>query len=482
MLPDDDACYAAIRANDRRFDGRLYVGVTSTRIYCRPVCRVRMPKPENCRYFSNPAAAEHAGFRPCLRCRPELAPGRAPIDAASRLAGAAARLIEAGQLETGGLPALAARLGVTDRHLRRVFRREFGVTPVAYSQTQRLLMAKRMLADTRLPVTEVAMAAGFGSLRRFNAVLRSRYGLSPTQLRRDSDAVDAIDDELRFELAYRPPYDWDGILRFLATRAIPGVDIVVDDSWRRSARVRQGSATATGWIVVRHVFERLALQVTVAPSLRRALPTVLAGVARVFDLACEPTVLAESLGELAAEAPGLRVPGAFDGFEMAVRAILGQQVTVRAAHTVAGRLAEALGSPLETPIEGVDRLFPTPEEVARTTLDGIASLGIIRQRAAAIRTLAGEVARGDLCLDPTADVDETLRRLRAVPGIGEWTAQYIALRALAWPDAWPTGDAGLIKALRATSAAHADTIAEPWRPWRGYAALHLWRRLTEEHA
>lgn len=480
LLPDHDSCYAALKTHDRRFDGRLFVGVTSTRIYCRPVCTVRMPKKENCRFFSNHAQAEAAGFRPCLRCRPELAPGWAPVDATQRLAAAAVHLIDAGELESGGLPRLAERLGVTDRHLRRVFREELGVTPVAYAQTQRLLMAKRLLADTSLPVTRVAMIAGFGSLRRFNSAVRDHYGLTPGDLRKKS-AVGAgsLDDALRFELSYRPPFDWVRLLAFLKGRCISGVETVAGDRWMRTVRVTRRQETLTGWIAVRHRPKRHSLAVEVSASLQSVLPAVLNGVRQVFDLSCEPGLVGEALGELAAGALGLRVPGAFDGFEMAVRAILGQQVTVKAAHTIAARFASAFGEPLDTPIEGLCLFFPTAERVAEENVDLIASSGIVRQRAAAILSLAQEVAEGRLLLSPAAEVQEAMHRLKAIRGIGEWTAQYIAMRALAWPDAWPSGDVAIMKALSTKNRREADARAEQWRPWRAYAALHLWRRLQE---
>jgi AraC family transcriptional regulator, regulatory protein of adaptative response / DNA-3-methyladenine glycosylase II len=476
--PANSAQYAALVARDCRFDGRFYVGVTSTGIYCRPVCRVRTPKSENCRFFANAAAAEAAGFRPCLRCRPELAPGAAGIDASSRLAWAAAQRIEAGQLEEGGLEGLAARLGITDRHLRRIFGEAFGVTPIAYAQTQRLLMAKRLLADTALPATEVAMAAGFGSLRRFNTLFQSHYGLTPTALRRASPPA-AVGDGLRFELAFRPPFDWPRWLAFLAGRCVTGVEAVADGRYRRSVRVMCGGVEHAGWLSLELAAGRDAVAALVSPSLVRALPAVLAGVRRLCDLACEPQAVMAVLGPLAADAPGLRVPGAFDGFEMAVRAVLGQQVTVKAAHTLAGRFTAALGEPIETPFAGIHRVFPTAQRVAAASIDDIASLGIVRQRTKAILALASEVAAGRLDLGPAADVSATVAQLEALPGIGRWTAQYIALRALGWPDAWPSGDVALIKSLAVSSAREADQLAEAWHPWRGYATLHLWRRLAE---
>ncbi|WP_043703907.1 DNA-3-methyladenine glycosylase 2 [Leptothrix cholodnii] len=474
------ACYAALVARDRRFDGRFFVGVTSTGIYCRPVCGVRTPKAANCRFFDNAAAAEAGGFRPCLRCRPELAPGLAGIDMPSRLAWAAAQRIEAGALDDGGLTGLSARLGITDRHLRRIFMAAFGVTPIDYAQTQRLLIAKRLLADTTLPVTEVALAAGFGSLRRFNHLFQSRYRLTPGELRRASGPA-AREGGLHFELAFRPPLDWPRLLAFLAARCVAGVEAVADGTYRRSVRLHAGGSEHTGWLALGLAAHGEAIAVDVAPSLLRVLPALLAGVRRLCDLSCDPQAVAAVLGPLAADAPGLRVPGAFDGFEMAVRAVLGQQVTVKAAHTLAGRMAAAFGEPLrsEQSLDGVGLLFPTPQRLASAGAEQIAALGIVRSRADALIALAQAVSSGEIDLGPAADVALCTERLQALPGIGRWTAQYIALRALGWPDAWPSGDVALIKALGAAGPREADALAEAWRPWRSYATVQLWRRLAE---
>lgn len=469
-LPDPAACYEALRSRDARFDGRIFVGVASTRIYCRPVCRVRTPLARNCNFFRTAAAAEAAGFRPCLRCRPELAPGYAAVDAQARLARRAAALIEEGSGE-GGLEAVASRLGVTARHLRRVFDAEFGVSPVDYAQTQRLLLAKRLLTDTALPVTEVALASGFGSLRRFNALFSARYRMTPTRLR--TRVVDeSPSDDLRFLLAYRPPYDWDWVLGFLAARTIAGVESVADRAYRRV--VGSGEHEATGWIEVRRACRGHLLEVRVAPSLARRIPELLGRVRRVFDVEARPDEIAAGLGAWAGERPGIRLPGGFDGFELAARAILGQQVSVKAAHTLAGRVADRFGVPVDTPFDGLTRAFPTAAELAAQAPENVAALGIVRQRAAALVGLARAMAEGRLPLEPAADVDGTLAALRALPGIGDWTAQYVAMRALGWPDAFPASDLVLMRALRVRTPRAALAAAEAWRPWRGYAVMHLW--------
>jgi len=480
-LLDPPSCYRALQSRDARFDGRFFVGVSSTGIYCRPVCGVRLPRRENCRFFPSAAAAESGGFRPCLRCRPELAPGFAAIDAPAAIARRAASLIEDGALDAGGLPELARRIGVTDRHLRRVFAEHFGVSPVQYAQTQRLLLAKRLLTDTVMPVTEVAMASGFASLRRFNALFRERYRLAPGRLRAQASQREAArgahdEPEMRFELAYRPPLDWDALLGFLAARTVAGVETVGARAYRRVVSLRTGERQAIGWLEVRHSAARRTLQVRVSAGLHRAVPQVLARVKRVFDLDGRPDEVADALGPLAADAPGVRVPGAFDGFELAVRAILGQQVSVRAAHTVAGRVAARFGSPVATGVAGLDLAFPAPQALAAAAVDELAALGIVGQRARAIVALARAVCDGRIALEPGGDVEAEIARLRSLPGIGDWTAQYIAMRALGWPDAFPAGDLVVMRALGAPTPAAARDAARAWQPWRAYAVMHLWRR------
>ncbi len=473
MLLDDRQCYRALRTHDARFDGRFFVGVATTGVYCRPVCTARTPREANCRFFPSAAAAEAHGFRPCLRCRPELAPGHASVDASRRLAQAAAGLIDDGRLGEARLPALARALGVTDRHLRRVFQDEFGVAPVQYAQTQRLLLAKRLLTDTAMPVLDVALASGFASLRRFNHLFRARYRMTPGALRRTAGASPG---ELAFDLAYRPPYDWEAMRAFLARRAIAGVEAVEGERYRRTLRVVHGGRECAGWLTVAPAPRRDALRVTLGASLAGALPPVLARVKHLFDLACRPDEIAAALGPLAARHPGLRLPGAADGFEIAVRAILGQQVTVRAAATLAARFAAAFGTPLATPFPALAVLFPAPAAIAQAAPARIAALGIVSVRARAIVALARAVADGALRLDPGAPVEASLAALDALPGVGPWTAQYVAMRALAWPDAFPHPDVAVLAAM-GTERRTALARAERWRPWRSYAVLHLWQSL-----
>jgi len=482
MTLDSHTCYRALEARDARFDGRFFVAVASTRIYCRPVCTVRPPKRENCRFYPSAAAAEADGYRPCLRCRPELAPGNASVDATSRLAQAAASLLEDCALDEAGLDSVATRLGITDRHLRRAFGAEFGVAPIQFAQTQRLLLAKRLLTDTVLPVTEVAFASGFGSVRRFNALFKQRYRLRPSQLRGQLQrhaSTSATADVLRFELSFRPPYDWPALGAFLGARTIAGVESVEGNCYRRSVRVDAGGKEHRGWIEVALSPKKPALRVTVSASLAQALPPVLSRVKALMDLACHPAEVAQALGGIAKHHPGLRVPGAFDGFEVAVRAILGQQVTVAAARTVAGRFASAFGDAIETPFAALTTVFPKAETIAQLPYGRIARLGMPGARARSVVALARAVADGELVLMPNADIEATLEQLRALPGVGEWTAQYIAMRALAWPDAFPHTDLGVMKALGETDARCVLAAGEAWRPWRAYAVMHLWLSLAK---
>lgn len=478
MTLDGDSCYRALSARDARFDGVFFVAVTSTGIYCRPVCTAKTPGRRRCQFFASAALAERAGFRPCLRCRPELAPGHAPLDNARTLARAAAARIEAGALGGGGnLEELAASFGISSRQLRRAVRQEFGVSPVELAQTNRLLLAKRLIAETRLPLAQVAFAAGFDSVRRFNALFRRHYRLTPSDLRRASVAVAA--DCLRLTLAYRPPFDWDALLRFLAARAIPGVECITGGMYQRTVEVGEHR----GWLSVSHVAHRHQLAVELATALAPALPSILARLRSLFDLDARPDVIAghlaldSLLAPLVERHPGLRVPGAFDSFELGLRTILGQQVSVRGASTLAGRLVQRFGEPIETPLACLNRLAPAAEALAAVRITTLAGLGLPKARAETLRNLARSVARREIDLDPGIDPHTIVSRLVALPGIGPWTAEYIAMRALRWPDAFPAGDLGLLKASQSTSGKALEKTAERWRPWRAYAAMHLWESL-----
>lgn len=471
MVMDHKSYYQAVLTHDSRFDGVFFVGVSTTKIYCRTVCTVKTPRSENCNFFSTAAAAEQAGFRPCLRCRPELAPGNARVDAVSRLAASAISRIEDGSLTEKRLDEFAAEMGVTDRHLRRVIQSEFGVSPIELIQTQRLLLAKRLLTDTNLPVTEIAFASGFASLRRFNALFKERYRLNPTELRKNRTTT--ATETLTCELAYRPPFDWQSLLDYLKARALRGVETVEGNRYVRTVAVGKH----TGWIAVEPSVEKSVLRVEVSASLAKALLPTLARVKQVFDLKADPQQIANQLGSLAVANPGLRVPGAFEGFEIAVRAILGQQVSVKSATTLAGRYVAAFGEAMETPLPALTNLSPKPDRVAAADVSELTSLGIIGARAKSILALAEAVASGKVNLTPGGNFEQTMEQLKQLPGIGEWTAQYVAMRALAWPDAFPHTDLGVYKALGINKPKRVLELAEVWRPWRAYAVMHLWKSL-----
>jgi len=474
MFLDPNACFRAVRARDRRFDGRFFVAISSTHIYCRPICPARPPKRENMRFFSSAAAAEGAGYRPCLRCRPERAPGLSTIDAVSRLVGAAMAGIEEHALSSAGVGALAKSLGVSDRHLRRVTEAELGVSPVALAQTQRLLLAKRLLGETSLNLTDIAFASGFGSVRRFNALFKSRYGLSPRALRGSPRAT----DDLRCRLEFRPPLAWETLLQYLRLRAIPGVEAVDATHYRRTVAIDEHR----GWIAVSLAPDGAALEVELSPSLAPVIGAVIVRVKQLFDLGASPDAVSAVLSQdptlapLVRRLPGLRVPGAFEGFELAVRAILGQQVSVKAATTVAGRWAAAFGDGIDTPFPALDRLAPTPARMTGVTVDEIAALGVVGSRARSIAALSAAVSEQRVTLTFAANIEDQMLRLRQVPGIGPWTVEYIAMRALRWPDAFPGTDLMLLRAAK-IGAKELRARAEAWRPWRAYATHYLWQSL-----
>jgi AraC family transcriptional regulator, regulatory protein of adaptative response / DNA-3-methyladenine glycosylase II len=483
---DNHRLYRALTSRDPRFDGVFFVGVTSTDIYCRPVCPVRTPKESNCRFFDTPQAAEHAGFRPCLRCRPELAPGCAPMDDAQRIAQLIVQRLEEGSLdERAGLEAIADQFELSSRQIRRIVTSKLGVPPIQLLLTRRLLLAKQLLTESTLPITEVAFASGFSSLRRFNDAFNRRYRMPPTRLRKkatEGAAAIAERQTSTLQLSYRPPYDWQGILAFLAARALGGIEHVTAASYARTVQLGE----ATGWIEVTHAKAKHALMVEFTHSLTPVLPALLGRVRALFDLDARPDLIARHLrkhGRLASSVkanPGMRVPGAFNGFELGLRAILGQQITVKAATTVAGRFAQAFGEPISTPFAELNRLSPDPSRIAGASVDDIARHGIIAGRARSIIALASAHVSGNLCLDGGAhhDPDDTIKRLSGLPGIGQWTAHYIAMRALRWPDAFPKEDIAIRHILGGLTAREAEVLSQAWRPWRSYAVMHLWGMAT----
>lgn len=484
-----DPRYAALASRDRRFDGEFFVGVTSTGIYCRPVCPARTPRPHHCRFYGTAAAAERDGFRPCLRCRPELAPGRAPMDDATHFAHAALHLIERGVMDNGGgVAALALHLGFSIRQTNRLVQAHFGVAPVELAQTRRLLLAKRLLTESRMPVHEVAMAAGFGSVRRLNHLFVTRYGLSPASFRRSESTTTTDGVGTRLLLTYRPPIAWQYMLQFLAARAMAGVEEVVGDVWRRSVCI----GDCTGWIEAQRISEdRCEIGVTISDTLLPAVSEILPRVRRLFDLDARPdriqahlaAVEPEVLGPALTRRPGLRAVGAFDGFEVAMRAILGQQVSVAAATTMSHRIAARFGEPFAGDPQGRLR-FCTPSATAIADADeqDLMKTGLIRSRAETLRRLADAVASGRMALEPGASPATVVPQLLAMRGIGPWTAGYIAMRCLRSPDHYPMGDLILRRAAGGLSARALEIRSQAWTPWRAYAAMHLWAMSADDRA
>lgn len=484
--PNDKIYYQAFIAHDARFDGRIYMGVSSTGIYCRPVCRVKKPKEKNCTFYLSAAAAEVAGFRPCLRCRPELAPGFAPIDKSVHLSQRAKHLIEDEGFYGGSLAGIAEQLNITDRHLRRTFTLEFGVSPVQYLQTYRLLLAKNLLTDTPLPITEVAFTAGFGSVRRFNEVFKAHYRMSPSALRKEQQVdVPMNQESITLLLGYRPPYLWENLLRFLAGRAIRGVEVVTEEMYHRTVVIPHGQKVYRGWISVKQREHKNSLAVTVSGSLLPVLSKVLTRVKHLFDLYCDPVEIYEQLKSMNDIKAGMcvlgtRLPGCFDPFEMAVRAILGQQITVKAAQTLANRIVATYGTEATTPIPELTHYFPTAEEICSLEPpieNHLGALGVTGARARSILALATAIMQGEIDLSRNSDPEVQMKRLLQLPGFGPWTVHYVAMRALGWPDAFPHTDYGVKKALEPYTPKEILQVAEPWRPWRSYATINLWNSL-----
>ena len=476
---DHQACYRAVKLRDVRFDGRFFTAVKTTGIYCRPICPARTPLSKNVIFFPTAAAAQEAGFRPCLRCRPETAPDMGAWRGTSNTVSRGLALIELGALDECSVDTLATRLGVGERQLRRLFRTHLGASPVAVAQTRRLLLAKQLLHETRLPMTQVAFAAGFGSIRRFNETFQTLYGRPPSELRRlgGRDVPVADYGEFSLLLRYQPPYDWPAMLEFLRARAIPGIERVAAGGYTRTFSLDGVQGTVT----VRPGSNN-ALRASIRASKLSVLPQVIARLRRVFDLAADPLAIAAhlatdpSLAPLVSKRPGLRVPGAWEGFELAMRAVLGQQITVSGAVRLAGRLVSSYGEPLAVPDGDLTHVFPRPEALVDANL---ASLGMPASRAATLSAVAAAVVASPDLLGAHVGLEHAVKRLRAIRGVGEWTAQYIALRQLREPDAFPAADIGLMRAVADGDGRRPGVVellaqAEKWRPWRAYAAQHLW--------
>ncbi len=467
-------CSRARVTRDARFDGKFFIAVLSTGIYCRPICPVRTVKESSVRYYPSAAAAAEAGFRPCLRCRPESCPGTPAWLGTSNTVSRALRLIGESGIEDGGVEVLADRLGIGSRHLRRLFLRHLGATPIAVAQTRRLHFAKKLIDETRLPMNQIALASGFGCVRRFNAGIRKVYERTPTQIRRLARLKEVqSENQYLFRLHYRPPYHWEGILAFLAARVTPGLEVVERGSYRRTISWNGRN----GHFEVSPDPKRDALVVKIEFCDPHSLIFIIERIRAMFDLNADWEAIVRSLrtdpllaGPVKAD-PGLRVPGCWNGFELAVRAILGQQVTVKGANALAGRMISGFGKPFPA-ANGLTHLFPSPRVLADAK---IASVGLPKARAETIRALARAVCDGRISFEGVVDSDAFLNQLCEIPGIGKWTAQYVAMRALAEPDAFPIGDLGLLRATALISSRELERRAESWRPWRAYAAMYLWR-------
>jgi len=471
MELDHDLCYSIIQSRDERYDGRFFTAVLTTGVYCRPICPARTPRSENVRFFSCAAAAEEAGFRPCLRCRPEASPGTPAWMGASAIAARALQLIEEGVLDHDSVDDLAARLHLGARQLRRLFMDQLGVPPVAVAQTRRVQFAKKLLNETALPISDIAFSAGFASIRRFNAAMQTTYQRTPSELRgRSKPPTDQA--VLQLKLSYRPPYNWPQIARFLAARVIPGVEVLDEHGYRRTIRI----GDRAGVLQVEPNANHFLL--TVPSAFSPDLLAIVERVRRLFDLKADPVQIANHLGHdarlttaLDRVGPGVRVPGAWDGFETAVRVVLGQQISVRGATTLSGRIVAAYGDRLDTGYDGLCALYPYTARLIDAPLE---QLGLPHNRAATIRELARQVNSGELTFSTAAGLDEAITRLCQIPGIGPWTAHMIAMRCLAEPDAYPASDLILQRAISDSDQ------PEYWRPWRAYAAVTLWAENTME--
>ena len=474
MLLSNAICARARKARDPRFDGRFFIGVLTTRIYCRPVCPVRSPKEENVRYYPSAAAAAEAGLRPCLRCRPECSPGTPAWLGTSATVSRALRLIGESALEDSGMDALADRLGIGSRHLRRLFLKHLGASPIAVAQTRRLHFAKKLIDETQLPMREIALASGFGSVRRFNATFQETYKRTPTHLRKLTHRADTrAADEYRFQLRFRPPFAWDALLEFLAPRATPGVESVAHGHYRRTILLDRNA----GWIDASLNDTADAVNLRINFPEPRWLFLIVERVRQMFDLAADPQEIASRLSahpflrERVAARPGLRVPGAWDGFELAIRAILGQQVTVKGATTLASRLVREFGTPVQGH-DGLTHLFPSPEKLANSDLQ---SVGLPRARANCLRALALAVQNKKFTFAGVTDNGDFMTRFCEIGGIGSWTANYVSMRALGEPDAFPASDLGLLHAAGVRNPRELEELSQNWRPWRAYAAMYLWQ-------
>jgi AraC family transcriptional regulator of adaptative response / DNA-3-methyladenine glycosylase II len=477
---DTRICSRARLSRDARFDGKFFIGVLTTGIYCRPICRSPTAREKNVRYFASAAQAAASGLRPCLRCRPECAPGTPAWIGTGTSVARALRLISETGLEDGGIEVLASRLGIGSRHLRRLFLRHIGATPKAVADTRRLHFAKKLIDETSLPMTQVALASGFGCVRRFNASIRKTYGRTPSEIRKLSRSTPPREEnEYLFALRYRPPYNWKAVQEFLAARAIPGVEATDENGYRRSILINEDS----GYLEVTPDPTNDALAVRLQFGDPRFIFFIVERVRSMFDLNADWAPILKALrpdpalrGLIDAN-PGMRVPGCWNGFELTVRAILEHQSLPGEATCWAGRLVRHLGKPIAKRWS-LTHLFPAAESLAHADLRAI---GLTAERAAAVRSLAQRVAQREIRFD-AVDPDDLLMRLRRLPGFNEWIIEYVAMRAFSEPDALVSTDPVLQRALDLPNARELERRAERWRPWRAYAAMYLWNPRFKAHS
>jgi AraC family transcriptional regulator, regulatory protein of adaptative response / DNA-3-methyladenine glycosylase II len=472
MELDQQICSRARLARDARFDGKFFIGVLTTRIYCRPICRARTSKECNVRYFPTAAAAAEAGFRPCLRCRPESSPATPAWAGTRNTVSRALQLISEGCLEEGGIEALSDRLGIGSRHLRRLFLRHLGATPSSVAQTGRLHFAKKLLDETSLPMTQVALSSGFGCVRRFNEAIRTVYHRTPTQIRAlTRRAPNQPENQYLFHLHYRPPYNWKRVLEFLAARATPGVESVEAGSYCRSVTINGH----VGHCEVSLDHEKHALVVRLHFADPRRLFFIIERLRSMFDLNADWAVISKtlrsdpSLARLVERERGLRVPGCWNTFELITRSILGQQVSLQRGTALADRLVHSFG-PRFYSTTRLTRLFPPPEVLGSANLENI---GLPAAKAETIHAFARGVCEGRVKLEGIVNGDAFLRQLLQIPGIDSPTAQYVSMRALRDPDAFPSADPLLRRITASRTSLELDRRSESWRPWRAYAAVLL---------
>lgn len=486
MELDHDICERARLSRDSRFDGKFFTAVKTTGIFCRCICPAPLAKRENVLYFETAAQALEAGFRPCLRCRPEAAPGSSDWRGSSDLVKRAFGMIRQGFLNESSIEDLAEKLGISTRHLRRLFNDNIGIPPVRIAMYHKVMFAKKLLFETDLNITHIAMASGFGSIRQFNDAFNSTLGISPSRIRKEMDSNNvSLQSPLQLQLYYRPPFNWEEILTFMRPRIIPGVEYVWVDKYVRSFRLDEN---CHGWFEVRNNPEKNSLMLDISVNRPGKLMNIVQRVRDMFDLDMDPLpveqVLSEDeyLGKIVSEYPGMRIPGTWDPFEFSIRAILGQQVSVKGASTLAGRIADQYGKEFcgEMP-GGISRFFPEPGELKDADFSKI---GLTEKRRETLAGFVKAVLDDQVSLDRGQDLDNFIRSFIRLKGIGNWTAHYVAMRALRMPDAFPHTDLGIKKALSRNGEIPGPSeilkIAERWRPWWAYGALYLWKKLQEE--